>query len=95
MRPRIAAHLLPNWIDAECEVGAACFAGAGELYDSWRAYAHARSAEPGGPPEFAAAMEARGFTVDWLPGLVTTRIRWGLRLRAPAAAERAARVPQP
>lgn len=80
MRRPISAHLLPAWIDARCELGRSLFDRAGELYDSWREYAHGREAEPGSPAEFALAMEARGYHCDRLKG-DRCRIRWGLRLR--------------
>ncbi len=81
-RATLCAMLLPDWLSDECEQASAYFDGAGALYDSWRAYAHARGREPGSPPEFATAMEARGFKCDRLHG-ERTRIRWGLRLCFP------------
>jgi hypothetical protein len=79
-RPVLSASLLPSWLSAACTFGRYDFERAGALYDSWRAYAHDHGREPGSPPEFASAMEARGFTCDRLAG-DRTRIRWGLRLK--------------
>lgn len=81
-RPPIAANLIGSWIHAECELEGSHHERAGALYDSWRAFAHSRHAEPGSPAEFAQQMEARGFEVDRLCG-ERNRIRWGLRLRCP------------
>lgn len=80
MRRSIAAHLLPAWIAANCELGRSYYDAAGALYDSWRAFARRRCAEPGSPAEFATEMERRGFGWDHLPG-DRHRIRWGLRRR--------------
>ena len=80
-RRPMATSLLPTWLEQQCDRNTAHFERAGALYDSWRAYAHARNLEPGSPPEFATAMEARGFAIDQLRG-DRFRIRWGLRLRA-------------
>ena len=81
-RMPIAAQLIGSWINADCEVDRSHHERAGQLYDSWRAFAHARHAQPGSPAEFAEQMEARGFEVDRLCG-ERSRIRWGLRLRSP------------
>ena len=81
-RARLCGRLVPQWLAEECELGSSYHEGAGALYDSWRRFAHAHREEPGSPPEFAGAMERRGFTVDRLCG-ERTRIRWGLRLRRP------------
>jgi len=93
-RKPIAEHLLPGWIDRECERGPNLFERAGALYDAWRAYAHARHAEPGSPSEFAAAMEGRGYQCDRLRG-ERHRIRWGLRLRSRGGVKSSADVAAP
>lgn len=80
-RARLATYLLPVWLRERCECAPDLYEAAGALYESWRLFAHERGEEPGSPPEFAAAMEARGFACDRIPPIARTRIRWGLRLR--------------
>lgn len=82
-RHPLCERLLRPWIAERCVLGRDLFESAGALYDDWRTYARREREEPGSTPEFAAAMESRGFPCDRLAG-ERTRIRWGLRLRPSA-----------
>lgn len=73
--------MIPAWLSARCELGSGIYGRAGELYDSWRKFAHEQLVEPGGPAEFARVMEWRGYCVDRIPPLERGRIRWGVRPR--------------
>jgi hypothetical protein len=80
-RRPIARQLIAAWLSDCCVQDKCEWERAGALYDNWRAYAHARGAEPGSPADFAEEMERHGLTVDRVPPVSRGRIRWGLRLR--------------
>jgi len=82
MWPTLSSGRIHPWICAKCELHDSYHETAGDLWDSWRAFATRLGAEAGTPAQFAAEMERRGFTIDRLPG-EARRIRWGIRLRAP------------
>lgn len=80
-RPPICGSMIPAWLSERCVTSNGIYGRAGELYDSWRAFAHERLVEPGSPAEFARVMEMRGYVVDRIPPLERGRIRWGVRPR--------------